>query len=205
MENIIFIIVFIILLILSFNIYFNRSPHYKNQRGAVLKPCGGKLIQKMILEFQGQQYIELDWFLGLHDIHTQYIPINGIVKKIERIPGKYKLATNKIADDVNYKIRTTVTITDEKLLNQKFNDQQTFGTKVPPPHQYICEQVSGALTPSILNFLKEGQVVKQGDKIGKILLGSRCRLLLPTALYDINKITEMIGDKSKPMSLIYID
>lgn len=188
-EIIILIIILIIVVILSFNVYFNRSPHYNNQQGHVLKPCGGTLIQKMILEFQGQEYIELDWFLGLKDIHTQYIPINGIVKKIERIPGKYKLATNKIADDVNYKIRTTVIITDEN--------------KQPTTHQYICEQVSGAITPTILNFLKEGQIVKQGDKIGKILLGSRCRLLLPTSLYDINKITEKINVKTKPMTSIY--
>jgi len=181
--------IIILVLLVIFVIYFNRDAEvikiddtkFKN---IVIKPSDGTLEE--IIETE--KYIELHWFLGLFDIHTQYIPIDGRVIKVERIEGKYCLAknNNKI-HKTNKRIITTMSVKD------KINGEGLI----------MIEQIAGLLTPTITNNLQENQEVKRSDKIGKIYLGSHCVLHLPKTHYKKELIKEKVGEHFKPTAIIY--
>jgi phosphatidylserine decarboxylase len=57
--------------------------------------------------------------------------------------------------------------------------------------EVLTKQIAGALAKRIVNYLKTGQQVKQGEEMGFIKFGSRVDLLLPLDA----KIKVKIGDK----------
>jgi phosphatidylserine decarboxylase len=59
--------------------------------------------------------------------------------------------------------------------------------------EILVKQIAGALAKRIINYLKPGQQIKQGDEMGFIKFGSRVDLLLPLDA----KVGVKIGDKPK--------
>jgi phosphatidylserine decarboxylase len=57
----------------------------------------------------------------------------------------------------------------------------------------LVKQIAGAVAKRIINYLKPGQQVKQGEEMGFIKFGSRVDILLPIDA----KIQVKIGDKPK--------
>ena len=46
--------------------------------------------------------------------------------------------------------------------------------------KFLVKQIAGAVAKRIVNYLKVGQTVKQGEEMGFIKFGSRVDVLLPT-------------------------
>jgi len=169
-----------IIYILSFALFviilqFFRNPHFEISRdeNRVLCPADGKVvvIEEIVeTEFLKDRRIQISVFMSPINVHVNRNPISGVVKYFKYHPGKYLVAWHPKSSTENE--RTTVVTENSAGI------------------QILFRQIAGALARRIVWYVKEGDVVKQGDQFGFIKFGSRVDLFLPLG----TKINVNIGD-----------
>jgi phosphatidylserine decarboxylase len=158
-----------IVYILSFALFviilqFFRSPRLaisKNET-QVLCPADGKVVvieETEETEFLKDKRIQVSVFMSPINVHVNRNPISGVVKYFKYHPGKYLVAWHPKSSSENE--RTTVVTENSE------------GTQV------LFRQIAGALARRIVWYVKEGDVVEQGDQFGFIKFGSRVDIYLP--------------------------
>lgn len=146
-------------ILILFLLYFHRTPDQKNAIGCdqnkitefCTAPCYGTV--KKVNEKPNTVQV----FLGLTDIHLQYLPYTGTIKSRTENCCGYMPANTDLAD--NNTNLTTVMTTD-------YGD-------------IMIKQISGVLARKIINFHKPGDTVKRGDQLGFIRFGSRVDITFP--------------------------
>ena len=174
--------ILLFLMVIFFVMYFNRVPYLDNiaiNNQQLIKPCAGELVA---IE-DNSNYLHLYWFLGVTDIHSQIMPVNGTIINVKNDGDELYPANQFDRAKENKRIVTTILTKHHAKI--------------------IIEQVSGILTAKITNHLKRKQSVNAGDKIGRIYLGSQVVLRLPKSHYSRDKIIEKIGQENKIGSLLY--
>jgi phosphatidylserine decarboxylase len=153
-----------------FYIYFNRDPERKipSAANSIVAPADGKLLAIS----SDAKWHKLAIFMNLHNVHVQRIPIAGKVISVKKIVGG-KLPA--FAPDATHN-------------NQVVIELQTKIGKV------IVKQMSGLLVRRIKTFVKPGQLIIKGERLGRIMLGSRVELWLPA---NKTNITAKIKDNVK--------
>jgi phosphatidylserine decarboxylase len=143
---------------------FFRSPilHINANETEVLCPADGKVV--VIEETEETEYfkdrrIQLSVFMSPVNVHVNRNPISGVIKYFKYHPGKYLVAWHPKSSTENE--RTTVVT------------QNSEGTMV------LFRQIAGALARRIVWYVKEGDVVEQGQQFGFIKFGSRVDIFLP--------------------------
>jgi len=141
-------------------------------------PSGGKLIVApadglitMIVrvppppELRGPEglsdgdYTRVSIFMSVFDVHINRAPISGRVKRIAYVPGKFINADLDKASEDNER--------------QHFLVESLDGTRIG------FTQIAGLVARRILSFVREGDVVEVGQRIGLIRFGSRVDVYLP--------------------------
>ncbi|GAB1401355.1 phosphatidylserine decarboxylase family protein [Elusimicrobiota bacterium] len=142
--------------------YFFRDPHIAITQGdgLILSPCNGRVLE--VKDDNGRSVIRV--FLSVFDVHLQRTPVSGTVKNVEYKPGKFLKAHDPQAHIVNEK--NIITIENENGV-------------------YVVEQIAGILARRCVSWVKAGDVLKAGDKIGVIKFGSQVDLYMPSG-YKIN-------------------
>jgi phosphatidylserine decarboxylase len=158
-----------IVYILSFLLFvtivqFFRSPilHISKNESQVLCPADGKVVvieETDEPEFLKDRRIQLSVFMSPVNVHVNRNPISGVVKYFKYHPGKYLVAWHPKSSTENE--RTTVVTENSE------------GTQV------LFRQIAGALARRIVWYVKEGDVVEQGQQFGFIKFGSRVDIFLP--------------------------
>lgn len=159
--------------ILSFFRIPNRTPVESDD--VIVAPCDGTVV--VIEEVQPDEYfkdkrLQLSIFMSPLNVHVNRNPVSGEVLYSQYHKGKYlvawhpKSSTDNERHSVVYKHR---------------------GKEI------LVKQIAGALAKRIVNYLKPGNIVKQGDEMGFIKFGSRVDLLLPLD----TRIDVKINDKVK--------
>ena len=143
------IAVFVALLI------FFRSPAHKHRSDVVTAPSYG-VVQKI----KGNR---IEILLDIFDVHIQYIPYRGVVKKIEHIDGRFEPIL-------------------EKFFEKSDNNERTITTIATDLGEMTVTQVAGMVARRIYNRLEEGHKVFQGDIMGIIKFSSRVDIELPNGL-----------------------
>lgn len=143
---------------------FFRSPAITiaKDETQVLCPADGKVVvieETDETEFLKDRRIQLSVFMSPINVHINRNPISGVIKYFKYHPGKYLVAWHPKSSTENE--RTTV-VTETS-------------TGVP----ILFRQIAGALARRIVWYVKEGDVVEQGDEFGFIKFGSRVDLFLP--------------------------
>ncbi len=153
-----------------FYIYFNRDPERKipSAKNAIIAPADGKLLAMS----SDKTWHKLAIFMNLHNVHVQRVPMDGKVISVKKVTGG-KLPA--FAPDATHN-------------NQVIIELQTKLGKV------IVKQMSGLIVRRIKTFVKSGQLVKKGERLGRIMLGSRVELWLPAKKTNI---TAKIRDNVK--------
>ncbi|MDD5021512.1 MAG: phosphatidylserine decarboxylase [Endomicrobiaceae bacterium] len=154
---------FIAIVVAVFFTYFFRDPNITitQVEGLILSPCNGTVLEIKEND-NGQSVIRV--FLSVFDVHLQRTPVAGTVKSVEYKPGKFLKAHDPQAHIVNEK--NIITIENEN-------------------GKYIVEQIAGILARRCVSWVKPGDILKVGDKIGVIKFGSQVDLYMPTG-YKIN-------------------
>lgn len=105
------------------------------------------------------------------DVHIQRAPIRGRIEKIRYYRGRFRNAMRK-----------------EIAIDNERNEILIKGKE----HNIKVIQIAGALARRISCFVKEGQIVKKGQRIGLINLGSQVSVIIPD---NINLIIKE-GDRT---------
>ena len=97
-------------------------------------------------------------FMNLHNVHVNRSPIQGTVVSVTHIPGSHLPAFTKESER-NERVITIL--------------------QTPENHRLKIVQIAGTLARRIVPYIKQGDQLKAGDKIGLIRLGSRVDVYLP--------------------------
>ena len=151
------------ILLYAWLIYFFRNP-YRDifiRKKYILAPADGSIvaIRKVYEdEYLQDHRIQISVFMSPFNVHVNRNPISGIVKFFKYHPGKYWVAWHPKSSTKNE--RTTIVIEHEQGA------------------QILFRQIAGFLARRIKYYLKEGEIVQQGNEFGFIMLGSRVVIFL---------------------------
>lgn len=153
-----------------FIVRFFRFPNRKitANQGEVIAPADGTVVT--IEEVEDSEFVEgkriqISIFMSVWNVHINWIPVAGIIKKALHIDGKFIMARAPKSSDLNE--RTVTVIQPEQ------------GEPV------VVKQIAGIVARRILTYIKEGDTAKIGDQLGFIRFGSRVDVLLPLD-YEVN-------------------
>lgn len=152
-----------------FCFFFFRDPDLtiNGDKNFILSPCNGTVMD--VIENENGQ-TEVRVFMSVFNVHLQRASISGTVKSVEHKPGKFLKAHLPEAYIENE--QNVITIENEN------------GT-------FVIKQIAGILARRCVAWVKPGDVVKQGDKIGVIKFSSQVDLIMPKG-YDVRV---KVGDK----------
>ncbi|MDR3257014.1 MAG: phosphatidylserine decarboxylase [Endomicrobium sp.] len=144
------------ILISLFCLYFFRDPEVEITKGdnLILSPCNGTVLE--VSENETEKVIRV--FLSVLDVHLQRSPVSGRVVNVEYKPGKFLKAMESQAHVVNE--QNVITIENKT-------------------GRYIVKQIAGILARRCVSWVKSGDVLKTGDKIGVIKFSSQVDLHMP--------------------------
>ena len=151
--------------LLVFILQFFRNPKrpiatYDNN--IIYAPADGKIVvieETEENEFLKEPCIQVSIFMSPLNVHVNRNPTDGKIAYSKYHPGKFLMAWNPKASTENE--RTTVAY-------NLHNGQRL-----------VMRQIAGFLARRIVNYLKAGDEVRQGEDMGFIKLGSRVDLFLP--------------------------
>src|SRR4030095_9684666 len=110
-------------------------------------------------ELDAGVYTRVSIFMSVFDVHINRSPIAGRVRKIAYVPGKFLNADlDKASED---------------------NERQHFLVEREDGAMIGFTQIAGLVARRILAFVKEGDTVSAGERIGLIRFGSRVDVYLP--------------------------
>jgi phosphatidylserine decarboxylase len=150
---------------------FFRDPVRTTPRGdgLIVAPADGliTLISKVPPppELRGAEgleegeYTRVSIFMSVFDVHINRAPISGRVRRIAYVPGKFINADLDKASEDNER--------------QHFLVEASDGTRVG------FTQIAGLVARRILAFVREGDDVQAGQRVGLIRFGSRVDVYLP--------------------------
>jgi len=173
LGSIFLFISFILFLMTILFLVFFRDPE-RNIGNGIVAPADGKIreISKIKDEDIGE-CTKISTFMNLHNVHVNRMPFDGIIKDVVHIDGAHLPAFKKESER-NERVIITAN-TDIGLIK--------------------IIQIAGTLARRIVPYVKVGDELKKGDKIGLIRLGSRVDIYLPTK--KIKHITVKINDRIK--------
>jgi phosphatidylserine decarboxylase len=150
---------------------FFRDPIRTTPRGdkLIVAPADGLIINVVKAppppELRGPEgltegeYTRVSIFMSVFDVHINRAPISGRVKRIAYVPGKFINADLDKASEDN----------ERQHLLIESSDGQRIG----------FTQIAGLVARRILAFVKEGDTVDAGQRVGLIRFGSRVDVYLP--------------------------
>lgn len=154
--------------VLVFFLVFFRDPERTIAEG-VVAPADGKI--RDIKQENNQALISI--FMEVNNVHVNRMPLDGRVIKMTHFPG-YHLRAWKKESELNERVIIKV--------------ETAIG-------EMTVIQIAGLIARRVYPYIKEGDVLKKGDRIGIIRLGSRVDVILPAD--KIQSIAVKIGDPIK--------
>lgn len=151
------IIAVLMFIMAAYFAFFFRDPKRKiiAEPGEIISPVDGLVVDI------NENEKKLAIFLSIFDVHITRFPYTGTLKKIQYFKGCFLPAYKKNASELNE--RATLTVDSEKL-------------------SYILKLIAGVAARRIKIWIREGERVKTGDKIGIIMFGSRAELEFPDSV-----------------------
>ena len=154
-------------------VIFFRDPQRKIGEGVVAVADG------VIMEILKQKdkdvgmCMKIVTFMNIHNVHVNRIPLDGTIHDIHHHPGSHLPAFQKESEK-NEQIRILLS---------------TAGGMIK------IVQIAGTVARRIVPYVKKGDVVKKGEKLGIIRLGSRVDIYLPSTL--TTELSVKIRDRIK--------
>ena len=107
----------------------------------------------------GGTFTRVSIFMSVFDVHINRSPISGRIRKIAYVPGKFVNADlDKASED---------------------NERQHFLVESGEGVRIAFTQIAGLVARRILSFVRTGDSVEAGQRIGLIRFGSRVDVFLP--------------------------
>lgn len=155
----------------GFSLYFFRDPERSRvfSDTEIACPADGTVMSVQNEGTPGITVVRI--FLSVFNVHVQRAPIAGTITETKYTKGAFEVAYAPEAAKKNEKNLIAITAAD--------------GRKVS------IEQLTGAIARRIACYVKEGQQVKSGERVGMIYFGSQVAVYLP----ENAKVLVKPGDK----------
>jgi phosphatidylserine decarboxylase len=158
------VLIFIATMVLWFIVvYFFRVPNRQLtiHAGQIICPADGKVVvmeEITDVEYFKDKRIQVSIFMSPLNVHLNRNAVSGNVVYSQHHAGKFLVAWNPKSSTENERHSVVYNVNGKEIL---------------------VKQIAGALAKRIVNYLKAGMQVKQGDEMGFIKFGSRVDVLLP--------------------------
>lgn len=150
------------ILFMLFTINFFRDPerNVPNKKNVVVSPADGKVI--IIKDINDDKFInapakQISIFMSPLNVHVNRIPIDGKVTYLKYHKGEYIMAFEDKASERN--------------------ERSEFGIESKHGKVFFT-QVAGFIARRIVYDIKEGDLVKMGNRFGMIKFGSRVDVIV---------------------------
>jgi phosphatidylserine decarboxylase len=156
-------------------LYFFRDPErtIPSDANAIVSPADGVITNiETVDEPDFGPALRISIFLSIFNVHVNRLPRSGAITNIRYFPGAYLDARNPESAKRN---------------EQLWIDMIDSDTGQP----MRVKQISGAIARRIVCWLKPGDQVEKGARLGMIKLGSRTDVLLPPDA--VQKVEVAIG------------
>jgi len=174
----------ILLTFVAFDLFLFILQFFRNpvrqiaqlDNNVIYAPADGKIVvieETTENEFLNEKCIQVSIFMSPLNVHVNRNPISGLVKYSKYHPGKFLMAWNPKASTEN--------------------ERTTIAYELPNGQRLVMRQIAGFLARRIVNYLKAGDQVKQGEDMGFIKLGSRVDLFLPLGTEIKVKLDDMVS------------
>ena len=139
--------------------------------GIVVAPCDGKVV--VVEEVEENEYFNdrrlmISIFMSLFNVHANWVPVDGTVRKVEHQNGRFKAAWLPKAS------------TD--------NERSTVIIETPEGEEVLVRQVAGAVARRIVTYSTVGEDCFIDEHLGFIKFGSRVDVYLPIGSTPLVKI-----------------
>ena len=154
----------VLLLLCGLILYFFRDPdrYPPDNPDLIISPADGKvvLIQRVEeSEYMNEPATQISIFLSPLNVHVNRNPLSGTLEYLKYYPGKYLMAWEDHASEMNERAH--------------FGVLHKNGTKL------LYKQITGFLARRIEYHVKEGDELEAGERFGIMKFGSRMDLLIP--------------------------
>lgn len=152
-----------LILIAAFMAFFFRDPRrtIPTEPGIIVAPADGRVTLVKAGDTEAGSDSLISIFLSPLDVHVNRSPIAGKIAEIQYRKGKFLMATNPRARDVNE--QNTLAIQGDDI-------------------SVKCTQIAGILARRIVCWKREGDRVELGERFGMIKFSSRTDVLMPGAV-----------------------
>lgn len=163
----------ILLAVWGWVLWFFRDPDRPTpaEPGLVISPADGTVTDITPLGPQsilGREGVQVGIFMSVFSVHVNRSPVDGVVERVQHIPGAFLDARDPTASQRN----EAATV----YLNHTRN-----GQTLP----LVFRQIAGLIARRIITDIAPGQAIRRGQRIGMIKFGSRMEVLMPR---------EMVGE-----------
>ncbi|MCQ2292757.1 MAG: phosphatidylserine decarboxylase family protein [Bacteroidaceae bacterium] len=173
-----YVVVAVAAVVMGVLINFFRCPirtFEGEPEGIVVAPADGRVV--VIEEVEENEYFHdrrlmVSIFMSLTNVHANWFPVEGIVKKVEHQDGNFHKAWLPKASIENE--RSTVVI------------------ETPDGQEVLVRQVAGAMARRIVTYAEEGDHCFIDEHMGFIKFGSRVDTFLPLG----TELCVNFGDKT---------
>lgn len=128
----------------------------------VVAPADGKIVvieEVMENEYFHEKRLMISIFMSLFNVHANWFPVDGKVKKVVHKDGNYHKAWLPKASEENEHADVLIT--------------------TPEGEDILCRQIAGAMARRIVTYAKPGEECYIDEHLGFIKLGSRVDVFLP--------------------------
>ncbi len=173
------------LLFTLFCLYFFRDPERvpPPRPGLVLAPADGRIVSvgpaapPRELGLGDKPRCRVSIFLSALNVHVNRMPVDGTVTRTAYRHGKTLNASlDKASDD---------------------NERNALAVRLPDGRDVAVVQIAGLIARRIVCDVREGNVVRAGDRFGIIRFGSRTDLYLPVGVQPLVAVGQtMVGGET---------
>jgi len=152
-NKIIYALVYILVVLIIF--FYRRNTNQINMNhDTIVSPCEGKVLK---ITNEGD-YLLVSVFLNVHNVHIQYVPYAGVIKKLNYKKGEFNPAYLFEKSKYNEQLQTT--------LLTKYGEIK-------------INQIAGLIARRIVHFNNINDNVNKGQPLGLIKFGSRVDTYIP--------------------------
>jgi len=158
-------------------LYFFRDPERTSAagEGVFLAPADGRVVEvKQVHEprFLQGEGLKISIFMSLLDVHVNRVPVEGQVVLVEHVPGQFLQAFRAEASEVN----------EHNLVGLESRHGRV-----------LVKQVAGIMARRVVCWVRPGQKVQAGDRLGVVKFGSRVDVFLPPGAASVVRV----GDRAR--------
>jgi phosphatidylserine decarboxylase len=157
-------------------LHFFRDPKRTppTGEGVFLSPADGQVVEiRQVHEpgFLGGEALKVGIFMSLSDVHVNRAPVGGQVVLVEHVPGQFLQAFRPEASEVN----------EHNLVGLETG----YG-------RVLVKQIAGILARRVVCWVRPGQRLEAGERLGVIKFGSRVELYLPLGAQPLARVGEQV-------------